>query len=320
MEMAGASLTAGNVAYLTERNRALAEEVARLKVARNAVILAHNYQRPEVQDVADFVGDSLELARKAAQVESADVIVFCGVHFMAETAKIINPGRTVLLPERTAGCPLADTIDVASLREWKQRYPDAAVVCYVNSSAAVKAESDACCTSANARKVVESLPHSQILFVPDRNLGHFVSRQVSKQMILYPGACTTHVRLTAKDVLEARERYPDAPVVVHPECEPEVVDLADAVLSTSQMLRYVQASPARVFLVGTEAGLLHRMRAENPDKTFYVLSRALLCPNMKATHLKSVVRSLQENRYEITLDEEVRLKAKRSLDRMLELI
>jgi quinolinate synthase len=190
----------------------------------------------------------------------------------------------------------------------------------VNSSAAVKAESDACCTSANARKVVDSLPQHQIIFVPDRNLGHFVSRHTSKQVFLYPGACTTHVRLTANDVLKARNMYPNAPVVVHPECEPEVVDIADAVLSTSQMLRYVQESAADLFLVGTEAGILHRMQAENPGKTFYVLSRALLCPNMKQTHLKSVLMALQENRYEIELDEDVRLRAKRALDRMLELV
>ncbi|MCL5960958.1 MAG: quinolinate synthase NadA [Chloroflexi bacterium] len=317
--MTGAS-SAVDPARLEERNTALADEITRLKRERNAIILSHNYQRPEIQDLADFVGDSLELARKAAQVESADVIVFCGVHFMAETAKILNPRRVVLLPERTAGCPMADTIDAYALREWKQRYPEAAVVCYVNSTAAVKAESDACCTSANALKVVDSLPHSEILFVPDKNLGHFVSRHTKKRMILYPGACSTHVKLNASHVLEARKLYPNAPVVVHPECEPEVVDLADAVLSTSQMLRYVKESPADTFLIGTEAGLLHRMHLENPGKSFYVLSRALLCPNMKQTHLKSVLRALQETRYEITLDEEIRLQAKRALDRMLELV
>ncbi len=311
--------SADDAARLAERNRALTDEILRLKRARNAIILAHNYQRAEVQDLADFVGDSLELARKAAEVETADIIAFCGVHFMAETAKILNPRRMVLLPERTAGCPLADTIDVFALREWKRKYPEAAVVSYVNSTAAIKAESDACCTSANAVKVVESLPHSEILFVPDKNLGHFVSRHTKKRMILYPGACTTHVKLKASDVAEARKLYPGAPVVVHPECDPEVVDLADAALSTAKMLKFVKDNPAATFLIGTEAGILHRMRAESPGKAFYAISRALLCPNMKQTHLKSVLIALQESRYEIRLDEGVRLAAKRALDRMLEL-
>ncbi|MBI4320323.1 MAG: quinolinate synthase NadA [Chloroflexi bacterium] len=304
---------------LTVKNRALAKEIGELKKVRNAVILAHNYQRPEVQDAADFVGDSLELSRKATQVE-ADVIVFCGVHFMAESAAILNPARTVLLPEIAAGCPLAETIDVEDLRAWKARYPDAAVVCYVNSSAAVKAESDVCCTSANALKVVESLPNSRILFVPDQNLGHFVSRQTKKEIIRYPGACVTHERLTPEHVVEAKKAYPGASVVVHPECVPDVVDLADAVLSTSQMLRYVRESSAEVFLIGTESGLLHRMTLENPNKKFFVISRALMCPNMKRTHLGSVLGALRENRYVISLDEETRLAAKRALDRMLEIL
>ncbi|MDP2727012.1 MAG: quinolinate synthase NadA, partial [Dehalococcoidia bacterium] len=215
------------------------------------------------------------------------------------------------------GCPMADMIDVEDLRQWKARYPQAKVVCYVNSSAAVKAESDVCCTSANALKVVESLEARQILFVPDQHLGHWVSRKSTKEIILYPGYCVTHQRLKREHVLAARDAHPEALLVVHPECAAEVVDLADAVLSTSGMLRYVKESPATSFLVGTEAGILHRMRQENPDKVFYSASNALLCPNMKKTHLKSVLLSLERNQYEITVPEEVRLLAKAALDRML---
>jgi len=254
--------------------RTLQERVLELKRKLNAVIVAHNYQRPEVQDLADFVGDSLELARKCTQVE-ADVIVFCGVHFMAESAAILNPARTVLLSEVTAGCPMADMVTVEDLREWKARYPNAAVVCYVNSSAAVKAESDICCTSANGVKIVESLPHDEIIFVPDYNLGHFISTQTRKRIILYPGFCVTHARLKPEQVRRAKRAHPEAKVVVHPECVPEVVAMADAVLSTSQMLRYVKESPARTFLIGTEAGLVYRMQKENPDKEFYVIATAL---------------------------------------------
>ncbi len=303
---------------LKTKNLALAEEIGELKRARNAVIIAHNYQRPEVQDVADFVGDSLELSRKAAQAE-ADGIVFCGVHFMAESAAILSPTRTVLLPESGAGCPLADTIDVEELRSWKARFPDAAVVCYVNSSAAVKAESDVCCTSANALKVVESLPNKRILFVPDENLGHFVSTKTKKEIILYPGSCVTHARLLPEHVLAAKRACPGAPVVVHPECSPQVVALADAALSTSQMVRFVKESAAGTFLIGTESGILHRMTLENPDKRFLLISRALMCPNMKKTHLGSVAASLRENKHVIRLPEEIRLAAKRALDRMLEI-
>ncbi len=301
---------------MDESIQQMRDRIQQLKLERNAIILAHNYQREEVQDVADRVGDSLELARWAAQSE-AEVIVLCGVHFMAESAKILNPTRTVLLPEKAAGCPMAEMIDVEDLRQWKARYPQAKVVCYVNSSAAVKAESDICCTSSNALKVVESLDAQQILFVPDQHLGHWVSRQTSKEIILYPGYCVTHQRLKREHIEAARAAHPGALLVAHPECAEEIVDLADAVLSTSGMLRYVKASPARLFLVGTEAGILHRMRLENPDKVFYSASSALLCPNMKKTHLKSVVLSLERNQYEITVPEEVRVKAKAALDRML---
>jgi len=294
----------------------LKSRILELKRKLNAVIVAHNYQRPEVQDIADFVGDSLELARKCAQV-NAEVIVFCGVHFMAENAAILNPNSTVLLAEATAGCPMADMIDVYELREWKARYPGAAVVCYVNSTAAVKAESDICCTSANAVKVVESLPHEQILFIPDQHLGHYISTKTKKQIILYPGYCITHRRLSPEHVLRAKRLYPEAKVVVHPECIPEVIALADAVLSTSQMVRYVKESDGSVFLIGTEEGLLHRLKKENSDKMFYLISPGLVCPNMKRTKLDTVLRTMEEMRNRIVIPEEIRLKAKQALDRML---
>ncbi|TAK29376.1 MAG: quinolinate synthase NadA [Chloroflexota bacterium] len=306
------------IAY-QEQIRQLQEEIAALKRERNAVILAHNYQRPEVQDVADFVGDSLELSRKATTVDT-EVIVFCGVHFMAESAKILNPSRTVLLPEITAGCPMADMIELEDLREWKARYPDAAVVCYVNSSAAIKAESDICCTSANALKVVEAVDSRRILFVPDQHLGQFVAAQTQKEVILYPGHCPTHRRLQPEHLRSAKATHPDAVVVVHPECTEDVVKLADVALSTSQMLRYVRESSSNKFLIGTEHGLLHRMRLENPDKTIYSASNALVCPNMKRTHLKSVNNALRNSEYVIDVPEETRILAKRALDRMLEVI
>ena len=297
----------------------LQERIAELKRKLDAIIVAHNYQRPEVQDIADFVGDSLELARRCAQVE-AKVIMFCGVHFMAESAAILNPEKTVLLSEALAGCPMADMITAEDLGEWKARYPNAAVVTYVNSSAAVKAQSDICCTSANGVRVVESLPNDEILFVPDYNLGHYISTKTKKRMILYPGFCVTHARLKPEQVVAARKRHPDAPVVVHPECVPEVVAMADAVCSTSQMLRYVKESMAKTFLIGTEAGILHRMQKENPDKSFYVVASAMFCPNMKLTTLESVARTMEERRNLITVPEEVRVKAVRAMERMLEVV
>ncbi len=285
----------------------------------HAVIVAHNYQRPEVQDVADFVGDSLELARQCAQTE-AEVIVFCGVNFMAESAVILNPSRQVLLAEGTAGCPMADMIDEVDLREWRDRYPGAAVVAYVNTTAAVKAESDICCTSANAARVVDSVLNDEVIFVPDENLAHWVSTQTRKKVIPYPGFCITHRRLSAEQVRRARALHPEAPVVVHPECLPEVAELADAVLSTSQMVRFCRESPARSFLIGTEMGLLHRMQQGSPDKTFYLMSPGLVCPNMKRTRLDTVLRTMEERRNQVTVPEEVRVRAQRALERMLAVV
>ncbi len=293
------------------------QKIEKLKKSLNAVIVAHNYQRPEVQDIADITGDSLELARRCTQVD-AEVIVFCGVHFMAESAAILSPERTVLLSEADAGCPMADMIGEADLREWKERYPEAAVVCYVNSSAAVKALSDVCCTSANGLEVVQSLPNDEVLFIPDRHLGHYVSTKTDKRMILYPGFCPPHQRLIPRHIERAKELHPDAVVLVHPECSAAVIEQADAALSTSQMIRYVKESDARRFLIGTEEGLLHGLRRENPEKAFHLLTTGLLCPDMKKTTLKSVVRTMEGRRNVVSVAEEVRVKAKLALDRMLE--
>ena len=294
----------------------LQEEVLELKRALNAIIVAHNYQRPEVQDIADFTGDSLELARKCVGIK-AKVIVFCGVLFMAETAAILNPGTTVLLSHRDAGCPLADTIDVDSLREWKGRYPEAAVVAYVNTTAAIKAESDICCTSANGVEVVNAIPDEEILFIPDRNLGHYVSTRTDKKLILYPGFCATHDNLSVEEVKAARQRYPQAKVLVHPECRPEVIELADAALSTSQMLRYAKGSNAKIFLIGTEEGMLYPLRKQNPDKEFHLISDSLVCPDMKKTTLERVIETMKARKNIVTVPEEIRVRAKKAIDRML---
>ena len=294
----------------------LQEEVLELKREFNAIIVAHNYQRPEVQDIADFTGDSLELARKCVGIK-AEVIVFCGVLFMAETAAILNPGTMVLLSHRDAGCPLADTIDVDSLREWKGRYPEAAVVAYVNTTAAIKAESDICCTSANGVEVVNAIPNEEILFIPDKNLGHYVSTKTDKKLILYPGFCATHDNLSVEEVKAARQRYPQAKMLVHPECRPEVVELADAALSTSQMLRYAKGSNAKIFLIGTEEGMLYPLRKQNPDKEFHLISDSLVCPDMKKTTLETVIETMKARKNIVTVPEEIRVRAKKAIDRML---
>jgi len=291
-------------------------EVLELKRELNAIIVAHNYQRPEVQDIADFTGDSLELARKCVGIK-AKVIVFCGVLFMAETAAILNPGTMVLLSHRDAGCPLADTIDVDSLREWKGRYPEAAVVAYVNTTAAIKAESDICCTSANGVEVVNAIPDEEILFIPDKNLGHYVSTKTDKKLILYPGFCATHDNLSVEEVKAARQRYPQAKVLVHPECRPEVIELADAALSTSQMLRYAKGSNAKIFLIGTEEGMLYPLRKQNPDKEFHLISDSLVCPDMKKTTLETVIETMKARKNIVTVPEEIRVRAKKAIDRML---
>ncbi len=294
----------------------LREQIAELKKELKAVIVAHNYQRPEVQDMADFVGDSLELARICTKV-SAQTIVFCGVHFMAEMAAILNPERTVLLAEGCAGCAMADMISADELRKWQGKYPGAAVVCYVNSSAEVKAESYVCCTSANGVAVVDSVPNDEIIFVPDQNLGHYVSTKTKKRLILYPGFCYVHHRLKPEQVRMAKQRHPVAEVIVHPECRPEVVAMADAALSTSQMLRYVKASSHQEFIIGTEEGIIHGLRKQNPDKSFYLLSNSQVCADMKKTTLETVARTMELKQNMITVPEEIRVRAKRAVDRML---
>lgn len=290
-------------------------DIDRLRRDRRAVIIAHNYQPPEIQDLADFTGDSLELSRKAASLD-APTIVFCGVRFMAETAAILAPEKTVLLPDPASGCPMADMIDAASLRAMRQRHPAAKVVCYVNSSAEVKAESDICCTSANAAAVVASLP-GEVLFVPDRNLGGWVSRQLGRELILWNGFCPTHQRIQPAYVEELKRLHPDARVFAHPECRAEVVALADEALSTGGMLRRARASDATSFIVATEIGLLHRLRAENPGKQFYPATPNACCPNMKRTTLEKVARCLETLQPRIEVAEPIRSGARRAITRML---
>ena len=296
---------------------ALMEEIKRLKNDRNAVILAHNYQRGEVQDAADFTGDSLELARRATQVE-ADVIVFCGVYFMAETAAILNPEKTVLIPDPTAGCPMADMVNAAQLRELKAKHPNALTVCYVNSTAEVKAECDLCVTSGNAERVMATIPKGrEIIFVPDQHLGGYVSGLEGRSYILWPGYCPTHARLTVQAIEKARAAHPGAPVMVHPECAKDVRDAADERLSTGGMCRYARESAAKTILVGTEMGILHRLQKENPEKTFIPVSEALVCPNMKKTTLENLAAALREMKTRVTVPSEIASKARKAIDAML---
>jgi quinolinate synthase len=299
------------------RDAELVEKISALKKRRDAVILVHNYQLGEVQDIADFVGDSLELSQRAAETD-AGVIVFCGVQFMAETASILCPEKVVLLPDINAGCPLADMITAERLRAKKKEHPQAVVVCYINSSAEVKAESDVCCTSANAVKVVESLDAREILFVPDQYLGHYVSARTGKKMILWPGFCPTHVRIKPERIKELKREYPQAKVVVHPECTPEVIALADEVLSTGGMCRYARRDEVREMVVGTEVGIIHRLRKENPGKRFIPASEQAICPDMKLITLEKVLWSLEKMSPEVKVPEGIRLRAKAAVDKMLE--
>lgn len=298
----------------------LIERIENLKNKRDAVILAHNYQCGEVQDMADFTGDSLGLSIKAAETDAA-VIVFCGVQFMAETAAILSPQKTVLLPEKSAGCPMADMIDAEQLRQLKQEHPDALVVCYVNSSAEVKAESNYCCTSANAVEVVESLPaNKSIIFVPDRNLGQFVAERTGRDLILWPGYCTTHVVITADDIEKARAEHPDAIVMAHPECTTPVREVADELLSTGQMLKFVAASDAKEFIVATEIGIIHALKKQNPQADFFSPTRRAICPNMKKITLDKVIASLEDMKHIIIVPDDIRTRARKALDRMVEVL
>ncbi len=297
-------------------NSELTSKILNLKKTRDAVILAHNYQLGEVQDIADFVGDSLELSQNAAKT-NAEVIVFCGVHFMAETASILCPDKIVLLPDIHAGCPMADMITAEGLRQRKRELPGATVVCYINSSAEVKAESDVCCTSANAVKVIESLNAEEILFVPDQYLGHYISTKTDKKMIFWPGFCPTHIRIQPQYITDLRQEYPQAKVVVHPECRPEVIALADKVLSTGGMCRYARQEDITQMIVGTEVGIIHRLRKENPGKKFIPASEQAVCPMMKLIALENILWSLEEMAPEVKVAEEIRLKAKAAVDKML---
>ncbi|OHW61563.1 quinolinate synthase A [Andreesenia angusta] len=295
------------------------DEIMELKKERDAIILAHNYQIPEIQDIADVVGDSLKLSQVGKESEQR-TIVLSGVRFMAESAKILSPEKTVLLPASDAGCPMADMIDIDKLRAFKAENPGVPVMCYVNSSADVKAESDICCTSANALKIARSLESDKILFVPDKCLGGYIAKMIpEKEFILYDGYCVTHNRIKREEVLKIRELYPESPILVHPECSSEIADMADFVGSTSQIISYAKNSDSREIIIGTEMGVMHKLQNDNPDKSFKLLSPSLICPNMKKTTLEDIRDALKYGREEIVLDEDIRVRAEKSLDDMLKL-
>jgi len=295
----------------------LKKKIAKLKKEKNAVIIVHNYQRDEIQEIADYSGDSLALAKMAVKTD-ADILVFCGVRFMAESASILNPTKKVLLPVKEAGCPLADMITVQKLCLKKKEFPDAAVVCYVNSSAEVKAESDISCTSSNAIDVVRSIKNKRIIFVPDKNLASYVQSQVpEKEIIPWEGYCPTHLRLTEEDVVRTKQNFPDAEFIAHPECRPEVLKMANHICSTAGMFKYAKSSPSKEFIIGTESGMLYKLRKENPGKKFHIPTAHLICANMKLTTLGWVLHSLENLVYEVKVAEHIREKARKTLERML---
>lgn len=296
----------------------LHEKIRDLARKKNALILAHNYQSGEIQDVADHVGDSLELARVAAS-NTASIIVFCGVHFMAESAYILSPGKKVLLPDITAGCPMADMVTAEALRLRKKELPDAQVVTYINSPAAAKAESDVICTSSNAVRIVQRIEAREILFVPDKNLGSWVSRFTDKKIHLWEGFCPIHALITKDEIEKIKNEHPDAILMVHPECSPEVIDLADEVLSTGEMVRFVETTLHKKIIVGTESGMVHKLRKAAPDKEFILASDNFTCKNMKKTTLEKVYAALETEEPSITVDEQTACRARTALDRMLEL-
>ena len=288
-----------------------------LRKKRGAVILAHNYELGEIQDVADFQGDSLELSIRAAETDARE-IVFCGVKFMAETAKILSPDKRVILPVERAGCDMADMADAASLRALKAQHPGALVVCYVNSTAAVKAECDMCVTSANAVRIVKSLPRDrEVIFAPDRNLGAYCAAQAGRELILWDGCCPVHQRMTPEMVARRRREYPGIPVLMHPEAPPEVAGLADELLSTGGILRHVRESAGKKFIIATEIGILHRLQQENPDKQFIPLTEQAVCPHMKLIRLEELLRALETGETEIQVQEELRRAAERPIRAML---
>jgi len=301
---------------MNKEDKKLIEEINKLKKEKDAVILVHNYQRPEIYEVADFIGDSFELSKKASEVKSK-IIIFCGVSFMAETAKILNPDKTVLIPDRTAGCPMADMITAEQIKELRKKYPNAAVATYVNSNADVKAVSDVCVTSSNAVKIIGNLPQEEIIFVPDKNLASYTQSKTSKKIIIWPGFCCVHEKIKPETIVKAKEAHKDAKVIVHPECRKEVIALADAVCSTSQMITFAKESEAKEFIVVTEEGMVNRLKREVPNKEFYALGG--LCTQMKKITLSSVLNSLKNNVYEVKLSEDMIEKSKNSLLKMLEL-
>ena len=305
---------------MKEYKNDLEKKIKDLKKKRNAIILVHNYQLPEVQDVADFRGDSLELSRIAAKTD-AKVIVFCGVHFMAETASILCPQKHVIMPDAFAGCPMANMITAEDLKELKKEHPRAVVVGYVNTSAQVKAELDVCCTSTNAIAVVNALKNEkEIIFVPDKYLADYVAKQTGRKLISWNGFCPTHVKILAEDIKREKRFHPQAKVMVHPECLPQVIALADAVLSTSKMCQYAKETGAKEIIVGTEVGLIHRLKEDNPTKKFYPATERAVCPNMKRTTQEKVLWALEELKEEIKIPDEIRRRARKAIDKMLKII
>ncbi|MFH1442016.1 MAG: quinolinate synthase NadA [Candidatus Omnitrophota bacterium] len=301
-------------------NTDLLKEIKELKKKRNAIILAHNYQLPEVQDAADFCGDSLELSRKASRTE-AKVVVFCGVHFMAETASILCPDKVIISPDIIAGCPMANMITVDDLKKLKKQHPQAVVVGYVNTSAAVKAELDYCCTSSNAVAVVNALKNEkEIIFIPDRYLADYVSKHTGRKFITWDGFCPTHVKILPEDIKREKKFHPKAKVLVHPECLPEVCAMADAALSTSQMGKFARETDAKEMIIGTEVGMIYRLKKDNPSKEFYPASESAVCPNMKRTTQEKILWSLKNLKEEVKVPEDIRIRAKKSIDRMLEIV
>jgi quinolinate synthase len=296
----------------------IARRIEHLKKERNAVIISHNYQIGEVQDVADFLGDSLQLAQQASKLEE-EVIVFCGVHFMAETAAILSPEKTVLMPDLKAGCPMADMITASELRDWKNQYPGRKVVCYVNTSAEVKAECDICCTSSNALQVVEAVEGDEILFAPDKNLAAYVARFTDKKIIPWDGYCYVHNNIRLRHMREKKEQFPEAEVWVHPECRPEVIDMADKVLSTGKMIKEAKVTIKADILIGTESGIIYRMKKENPGKNFHPIKELAHCSNMKKINLRKVLASLEEMKYKVDVPPEISRRAKGAIEKMVRL-
>jgi len=298
-------------------NIEFADSITKLKIKKDAIILAHNYQIGEVQDIADFVGDSLQLSTIASKTKSK-IIVFCGVRFMAETAKILSPQKKVLLPDASSGCPMADMINASQLKELKNKYPDAVVVCYVNSTAEVKALSDICCTSSNAVDIVKSIPkNKKIIFIPDKYLGSYVQNQTEREIILWNGYCPAHVLINVKNIIKLKKEHLDAVVIIHPECTPDVINIADKIASTGGIINYVKKSSKKEFIIGTENGIIHRLKKENPDKIFYSASKQANCLDMKLINLEKLLWALEEEKYEIKLPDKILTGAKTAIDKMV---